>query len=246
MKKMTLKEIAEKKYNENIQEAVKKGAIVVTDRDQADQIFYELDNRNIEELRHRIDLANLLADEVDNLIFSGKQIAHLEWKALKKKAYRNKAFLIKVQKDPKLRLFFRLQENQALSKQLEQSLNNAIDRLTASINVIEDEITTSKVITDITSLEDACNDLIKLKTIREWFIKNKFCNPDTFIWDDKNYSLSCLADYLKDLHPKGYTGYLEQRQILAISKNSFGIEMSRSTLNKAKGHLFLPEIPPFK
>jgi hypothetical protein len=109
----------------------------------------EKDQQNIKELMHRIEVANLLADEVDDLIFSkGKQITRLEWMGLKKKANRNKGFLVKVQKDPKIKVFLHLQENQeletALSKQLERSLIDAIDRITASINVIDDEIVTNK------------------------------------------------------------------------------------------------------
>lgn len=118
----------------------------------------EKDQRNIIELRHRIDLSNLLANEVDDLIFSGKQITHLEWKALKKTANRNKAFLVKVHKDPKLKVFLHLQENQeletTLSKQLERSLIDAIDRLSASINVIDNEITTNKNFIKGLSLEE--------------------------------------------------------------------------------------------
>jgi hypothetical protein len=108
---------------------------------------------------------------------------------------------------------------------------------------------TSKIKSElIDTLEKACggNETKKYKGIIAWFTQNGFCDPDTFIWKKGKTE---LANYLKDLHSKGYTDNLSQIQILNIAENSFGIGMSISALNKAKGNPVtksLPELPPFK
>lgn len=93
------------------------------------------------------------------------------------------------------------------------------------------------------SLGMACKGLKEYESIRTWFIDNKFCDPVTFVWNEK-FTLSCLAGYLKDLNKKGYTNKLIQLEMIAIAKNSFHAEMKIDTMKSAKK--LPPEIPPFK
>jgi hypothetical protein len=143
MKKLTLKQIVEKRHNEYVQDAINKGAILVTDKDQSNQIFYELDQRNIKIIQDNISIANEWADEIHDIVKSGKQLSRDEWEAHKLSGLRYIDDL-ETARDPRKKIFLHLQENQAmsehLSKRLEQTLNTAINRLKASINVIEGEI----------------------------------------------------------------------------------------------------------
>jgi hypothetical protein len=94
------------------------------------------------------------------------------------------------------------------------------------------------------SLEMACSGSKEYGSIKAWFIQNKFCDSVTFGWDEKKFTLSCLAGYLKDLNKKGYTGKIRHSDIKAIAKNSFKVEMKIDTIKRAKK--LTPEIPYFE
>jgi len=96
----------------------------------------------------------------------------------------------------------------------------------------------------ITTLYGACGPE-KCKLIKDWFIERGFCDPDTFVWKDKKKSnITILAYYLKNLYDKGYTDKLSPVSIQAIAKKDFNVDMSISSINKAKSiSPILPEIP---
>jgi hypothetical protein len=100
----------------------------------------------------------------------------------------------------------------------------------------------------IDTLENACggSDSKQYKDIKKWFIDNNLCDPDTFIWKKGKTE---LANYIQDLHTKGYTVSLKQREIITIALKSFQKQISRRTINNLQGNHYTkspPEIPPFK
>jgi len=96
----------------------------------------------------------------------------------------------------------------------------------------------------IDSLGKACKGSNEYDALKKWFTENQFCDPDSFTWNDKKFTRSCLAGYLKDLKKKGYTNKLTQLEMIAIAKNSFNTEMKIDTIKRAKK--LPPEIPYFK
>ena len=105
--------------------------------------FTENDQRNIKNIRDRIDLANAWVDEIYNIVNSDKQLSRSELIALKGKARQYKNH-IELMTDPIHRIFLHLQENQELSNRLENLLVAAITRLNTNIDVIEGFILTNK------------------------------------------------------------------------------------------------------
>jgi len=94
----------------------------------------------------------------------------------------------------------------------------------------------------ITILEEACRGGAYGK-LKKWLIDNKLVNPVTLIWTDKK---GALANYLKDLHVKGYTRRsLTNTEIKAIALNSFKTDISIDTIKKAPGNPpYMHELPP--
>ena len=70
------------------------------------------------------------------------------------------------------------------------------------------------------------------------FVKKGYCQPNTFIWKDQGKgNKGLVAAIIKCLHKQGY--YRSNRnpnntQIILISKNTFGLELSIDTVKKAK------------
>jgi hypothetical protein len=98
----------------------------------------------------------------------------------------------------------------------------------------------------IDSLENACKGSKEYDSIRKWFIDNKLCDHDTFIWKKGKTE---LVNYIRDLQTKGYTVSLKQEEIIIIALNSFRISISRRIISSLQGTHYtksLPEIPPFK
>jgi superfamily I DNA and RNA helicase len=94
----------------------------------------------------------------------------------------------------------------------------------------------------------ACYGTKEREIIIKWFKDQGLCNPDTFVWtgNEKVKGITALANYLKELHEKKYTEYLEHSEIKAIAENDFGTDISIATIKKAKGNPGnFPEIPPF-
>lgn len=104
----------------------------------------------------------------------------------------------------------------------------------------------------IDTLEKACKGTPEYDSIKAWFIDKGFCDPVTLSWKDrKKGNKSILVNYLYDLHEKGYTYYLTQKQIQVIAENSFGfsigidmIKQISSPTNTTTNGKF--EIPHFK
>lgn len=100
------------------------------------------------------------------------------------------------------------------------------------------------------TLRNVCKGPKEYESIKSWFIENKFCDPVTFNWlDNKKGCKSILANYLTDLKAKRYTDYLNQKQIIAMAKNSFNLDIGIDTIKRLKGNPVtksLPEIPYFK
>jgi len=89
----------------------------------------------------------------------------------------------------------------------------------------------------------------KYNYIMNVLVAKKYCQPNTFIWKDEGKgNKGFLAAILKYLHKQQY--YKDNKrpsieQIKAISKNTFGWEMSIDTIKKAKPDQFdLSFIPP--
>lgn len=97
-------------------------------------------------------------------------------------------------------------------------------------------------------LSDVFESPTKYKLIMDLLVKKSFCQKDTFIWrDSKGGSKTLLISILKHLHALGYYKdgkRLKEEQIKIISKNTFSVELSSSTIKKAKvdltGLAFLP------
>jgi len=179
------------------------------DTDELYNIIYEKDQRNVAELHHRIVLANKLASEIDDLIFSGKQLSASEWKDLKDTAERNKLFLIKLQKDPKLiNLCLHLKDNRDLSKsltnKLRKSISDSLDRLNASISVISNEVKVGKK-SESNLIDLELSDVLVPGILEDqvYTIWKKF--NDTVHKDGKQRNNTWAKNiFLKHLIPKGY------------------------------------------
>ena len=115
------------------------------------ELIAENDQWNIKAIHERINLANEWKDKVYGIVNSDKELSDSEWETHKLLALEYINHLKEIA-DPSRKIFLHLQENQTtseyLSKRLEQTLNIAVDRLTACINVIEGKIKKSREATD--------------------------------------------------------------------------------------------------
>lgn len=68
--KPTLKEIAEKDYEKNKLEAIKRGAIEVTDKDQANQIFDDMKSREVAAFNHNHSETEKMLTEIRDKLHS--------------------------------------------------------------------------------------------------------------------------------------------------------------------------------
>lgn len=76
--KLTPKEIVEKKYKERISEAIKKGATVITTKEQATQIFEKLKYKEVLRLNHNYKETLKILKDVRDKLHSEKMIGELE------------------------------------------------------------------------------------------------------------------------------------------------------------------------
>lgn len=75
MKKITLKEVAEKEYNESVQEVFERGAIIVTDKDQANQIFEEMKGREVDRLNFNRNEIKKILTKVGDKVYSKNRVS---------------------------------------------------------------------------------------------------------------------------------------------------------------------------
>ncbi|MGP8216482.1 MAG: hypothetical protein ACLQQ4_13015 [Bacteroidia bacterium] len=86
-------------------------------------------------------------------------------------------------------------------------------------------------------LSDIFSDEAKYKYIMNLLVDKGYCQKETFIWKDgKKGNKGLLAAIIKQLHPQGY--YKDNKkpsneQIQEIAKNTFGCEISISTIEKS-------------
>lgn len=100
------------------------------------------------------------------------------------------------------------------------------------------------------TLELACKGEAEYKSIREWFIKEDFCNSDPFIWKPSQRRAghkTILAYCLRDLFHKGYVKEISHQEMKDIALKSFGVKISIGTIKTSKVPTYkLQEIPRFK
>lgn len=101
------------------------------------------------------------------------------------------------------------------------------------------------------TLEEVCggSESAQYLALREWFVSEGLCHPDTFAFRGKRKGgPSDLAYYLKDLANKNYTRDLRQKEMVAIARNSFQFKISEGLLrsDRSKPNPLLPQLPFFK
>lgn len=173
-----------------------KGKIFIRDKDKADKIFKRMDQVNIDKIKERIDLANKWADEIYDIVNTGKKLSSSKWKDHKLKALEYKNHLEAIA-DPRNRIFLHLEENQnlsrILSKRLEESLNYAIKRLDTNIEVIKGKI-------DKREIELSQIDFVSKK--EDQYLRRPIAFCICLLYLDEKYDISTMTK-------KGLTQFIE-------------------------------------
>jgi hypothetical protein len=86
------------------------------------------------------------------------------------------------------------------------------------------------------TLESVCIGQKEYESIKAWFIKEGLIDPETLISiDSAKGAKKALVSYMKDMYRKKYSpSKLSDQEIKDIAKNSFGIDISISTIKHTR------------
>lgn len=172
---------------------------VIESREQAQQIFDEMDAKRIKRFHDRTKLANKLASGIDEDLYGDESFEydHLELIKLKRKAHRSIGILEKIKSDPKFRINLVQHKNRDLGEKLKSqvidSISNAVGRIKASIDVINSHI-------DVTAVESEKGDN-ELSDVDPEYVK---------FWMQ-----------FSKLNPKTNRSYLEKEEVYDFIRQAF-------------------------